>query len=96
VYSLTLPQMWESRWEPPQGARRGIPRPPVLGADYAELWRWLAILGAAGLVAEWILFGRLRRGFARVQRLRGADPLVRASSGPPASHPAPHEEVRRT
>ena len=72
VYSATLPQLWESRWEPAAGIRRGIPRPRVLGADFTEMWRWLAILGAAGLLAEWILFGRLRRGLARVVRPRPA------------------------
>ena len=50
---------------PPDGARRGIPQAACAGSDFTEMWRWLAILGAAGLVAEWILYGRLRRGLAR-------------------------------
>jgi hypothetical protein len=91
VYSLSLPEMWESRWEPPQGARQGIPRASVLGADFTELWRWLAILGAAGLIAEWILYGRLRRGLARIPRMRGPD--AAAPSYAP-SHTG--EEVRRS
>jgi hypothetical protein len=66
VYSATLPQMWESKWEPAAGIKRGVPRARLLGNDFTELWRWLAILGAAGLIAEWILFGRLRRGPARI------------------------------
>jgi len=68
VYSATLPQMWESKWEPAGGIKRGIPRPRILGSDFTELWRWLAILGAAGLILEWILFGRLTRGLARILR----------------------------
>jgi hypothetical protein len=32
------------------------------------LWQWLALAGGAGLLAEWLLFGRLRRGRARVSK----------------------------
>jgi hypothetical protein len=95
VYSLTLPQMWAARWEPPSGTRHGIPRARVLGGDYTELWRWLAILGAAGLIAEWILYGRLKRGLVRVAS-RNARP--RAADAPPAVYTPAHEgqEVPRS
>jgi hypothetical protein len=66
VYSATLPQLWESRWEPAAGIKRGIPKARILSSDFTELWRWLAILGAAGLLLEWVLYGRLTRGLARV------------------------------
>jgi hypothetical protein len=72
VYSLTLPQLWESRWEPPGDVRRGIPKLRVAASDYTELWHWLALLGAAGLIAEWVLYGRLSRGVARAVK-----PLVK-------------------
>ena len=81
VYSATLPQLWESKWEPEAGIRRGIPRPRIFGADFTELWRWLAILGAAGLITEWILFGRLTRGLARIVR----STAVRSASAPVAN-----------
>jgi hypothetical protein len=81
VYSLTLPQMWAARWEPPAGTRHGIPRPRVLSGDYTEMWQWLAILGAAGLIAEWILYGRLKRGLARVAGRR-PQPETRAAEAP--------------
>ncbi len=68
VYSLTLPQLWESKWEVPPETRRGIPRFSAAVGEAADLWQWLALLGAAGLAAEWVLFGRLRRGPARVSR----------------------------
>jgi hypothetical protein len=68
VYSLNLPEMWDTKWEPPAGVRNGVPRPRVFASDYTELWQWLAILGASGLIAEWLLFGRLSRGLARVFR----------------------------
>lgn len=68
VYSLTLPQLWESRWEAPPGVRRGVPGSHSNGADYTELWHWLAILGTAGLVVEWFLYGRFSRGMAHARR----------------------------
>jgi len=65
VYSLTLPQLWESRWEPPRDARRGIPRLGGLGDASVEVWYWLALLGGAGLLAEWLFYGRFSRGGGR-------------------------------
>lgn len=60
IYSLTLPQLGDTRWEPPANAHRGIPRfLPVLDRSF-DLWPWLALLGAAGLLAEWFFFGRFR------------------------------------
>jgi hypothetical protein len=64
VYSLTLPQLWDTRWEPPADAPKGIPRfAPVLDSS-SEIWQILALLGAAGLLAEWLLYGRFRRARA--------------------------------
>jgi len=62
VYSLTLPEVAEIRWTPPKDARRGIPAPVSSRLDYAELWPWLALAGALGLLAEWFLYGRRRFG----------------------------------
>jgi hypothetical protein len=60
LYSLTLPQVGDTRWEPPPDAHRGIPRFfPALDRSF-DLWPWLALLGAAGLLAEWFFFGRFR------------------------------------
>jgi hypothetical protein len=61
LYSLTLPELADSRWHPPADARSGIPHfAPVLDSS-TDIWPWLAVLGAAGLVAEWLLYGRFRR-----------------------------------
>jgi hypothetical protein len=62
LYSLTLPQLWDTKWEPPAEAMKGIPRfaPSLDGSS--DIWPWLAILGAAGLALEWFLYGRFRRG----------------------------------
>lgn len=61
VYSLTLPQLWDTKWEPPAEAGKGIPRfaPSLDGSS--DIWPWLAVLGAIGLIAEWMLYGRFRR-----------------------------------
>jgi hypothetical protein len=61
VYSLTLPQLWDTVWTPPADVHRGIPRPETLVSTSGDLWPWLALAGAAGLFAEWLLYGRFRR-----------------------------------
>jgi len=58
VYSLTLPEVAETRWEPPSQTLRGVPRPAGTGPASRDLWQALALAGAAGLLAEWMLFGR--------------------------------------
>ncbi len=68
VYSLTLPQLWDTQWEPPAGTRARHPAicavRSIVRAISGRCWR---SLGAAGLLAEWLLFGRGRR--PRVRRL---------------------------
>jgi len=61
VYSLTLPQLWEARWDAPASARHGIPRAGTIRNASLELWPWLALAGALCLLAEWLLYGRFRR-----------------------------------
>ncbi|MBV9503985.1 MAG: VWA domain-containing protein [Acidobacteriia bacterium] len=65
IYSLTLPQLWDTKWNPPAEVRRGIPRSQPVSSGGEDLWPWLALLGAAGLVIEWFLFGRFRRSARR-------------------------------
>ena len=65
VYSLTLPELWETRWQPPAEASQGIPRFQSDRAASADLWPWLALLGGFGLLAEWLLYGGARRGSRR-------------------------------
>ncbi len=62
VYSLSLPELWDRRWEPPAAALKGIPRVAGRLAPASDLWPWLALAGGLGLFAEWLLFGRFRRG----------------------------------
>jgi hypothetical protein len=69
IYSLTLPQLWDTLWEPPADVRRGIPRPQPFVTQSAGLWPWLAAAGGIGLLAEWLLFGRFRRSWGRTPSL---------------------------
>jgi von Willebrand factor type A domain/Aerotolerance regulator N-terminal len=61
VHSLTLPQLGEAQWDAPPGTRRGLPRFAAGPGEAMGLWPWLALAGGAGLLAEWIWFGSLRR-----------------------------------
>ncbi len=65
VYSLTIPQLWDTRWEPPSSALKGIPRFRIVAGSSAEPWPWLALAGALCLLAEWLLYGRFRRAGLR-------------------------------
>ena len=62
LYALTLPQLGDVKWEPPPDARQGIPRFSIIPDSSTDLWPWLAVAGAACLLAEWYLYGRFRRG----------------------------------
>jgi VWA domain-containing protein len=61
LYSLTLPQLGDSKWEPPADTPKGIPRAAQVSEASTDIWPWLTVAGAAGLLAEWLLFGRFRR-----------------------------------
>ncbi|MBL8237767.1 MAG: BatA and WFA domain-containing protein [Bryobacterales bacterium] len=60
VYSLSLPDVGDTAWEAPARVRRGLGRIAGASSPVEDLWPWLALLGAAFLVGEWFLFGRLR------------------------------------
>jgi len=60
VYSLTLPQPGDVAWKP-SNIKLGLPLRAPLGPSSRDLWQWLALAGAVGLLAEWILFGRIDR-----------------------------------
>jgi hypothetical protein len=64
IHSLSLPEIGEQTWQPPASARRGVPG-AFSQAVSRDVWRILAVLGALGLVAEWMLYGRRRRVTAR-------------------------------
>jgi hypothetical protein len=58
VYSLTLPEMWDVKWAPPATARKGIPAINESVRRSSDLWPFLALLGAALLIGEWLAYGR--------------------------------------
>jgi hypothetical protein len=60
VYSLSLPQAGDTIWNPAT-AHHGIPSGFPSERSARDLWQWLALLGGAGLFADWMLFGRRRR-----------------------------------
>jgi von Willebrand factor type A domain/Aerotolerance regulator N-terminal len=70
VYSLTLPQPGDVVWKPSH-VKLGLPGRAPLGPSSRDLWQWLALAGAAGLIADWILYGRMDR---RVRASGGALP----------------------
>jgi hypothetical protein len=61
MYSLTLPELSDSKWTPPASALKGIPFFAPIMDRAADLWPWLAVAGALCLLAEWLLYGRFRR-----------------------------------
>ena len=68
VYSLTLPELGDADWQTPPGVVLGIPRAVAFAPPPADAWPWLALAGAIGLAAEWMLFGRGRRQGRTVPR----------------------------
>lgn len=62
LYSLTLPELWDSKWTPPAEARIGVPKFTQILERSFDLWPWLALAGALGLLLEWYWYGRFRRG----------------------------------
>ena len=66
VYSLTLPELWESKWEFPAGVKRGLPAFRETARASRDLWQALAVLGGLGLLVEWLLFGRPDRHVRRL------------------------------
>ncbi len=60
VYSLTLPDVGDTAWEAPAKVRRGQGRMAGGASPVQDLWPWLALLGAGLILAEWLIFGRLR------------------------------------
>jgi hypothetical protein len=81
VYSLTLPELWNAKWHPPAGVRRGLPAFRQAAAFSQDTWPLLAVAGGLGLLAEWLLFGRAEARAQRIgARLAVPRPRVRKAS----------------
>ncbi len=61
MYSLTLPELSDSKWKPPASAMKGIPAFAPAVAAARDVWPVMAFAGALCLLAEWMLYGRFRR-----------------------------------
>jgi hypothetical protein len=68
LYSLTLPQLWDTKWTAPPGVRQGVPHFAQVFDKSSDLWPWLALAGGIGLLTEWLLFGGIRRRSNPVRR----------------------------
>ena len=81
VYSLTLPELWDSKWEPPASVRRGLPGFRPAASLSRDLWEFLAVLGGLGLLVEWLLYGRMEGRMRRLgTRLAVLRPRIRKAS----------------
>jgi hypothetical protein len=78
VYSLTLPQPGDVVWKP-SNAKFGLPGRAPAEPAARDIWQWLAMLGAAGLIADWILYGRMQRRAATATRSAREASLRKAS-----------------
>jgi hypothetical protein len=78
VYSLTLPQPGDTVWKP-SNVKLGLPSRAPLGPTSRDLWHWLALAGAFGLLADWILYGRIDRRM-RAANGAAASPTLRKAS----------------
>lgn len=72
LLSVIVPDVAASRWSLPPHTAVGLPAPSKLTSSATDLWKALALLGALGLLVEWILFGRQRIFRQPVHRLRPA------------------------
>ncbi|HUQ93744.1 MAG TPA: VWA domain-containing protein [Bryobacteraceae bacterium] len=79
VYSLSLPEIADARWEPPQTVRSGYAGVGGLEAAARDIWQWLALAGAFMLILEWIFFGRLTAQPRLMPSLRKEPPQRKAS-----------------
>ncbi len=78
VYSLTLPQPGDTIWRP-ANIKLGLPPRAPFGPTSRDLWHWLALAGALGLLADWILFGRADRRLRATSGLAPGEPQRKAS-----------------
>lgn len=59
TYALNLPDVGDVAWAASPRVARGVPR-FTTSSSPPTVWPWLALLGAVGLFADWLLFGRKR------------------------------------
>ncbi len=69
IYSLSLPELGDTRWQAPEGTRHGLPTFRESVQSSHDLWQLFAVLGGAGLLLEWMLYGRFSRLVGKARNL---------------------------
>ena len=69
IYSLSLPEMGDSKWKAPVDAKKGLPNFRDSARTVTDTWRIFAILGGLGLLIEWLMFGRFERVMVHAKNL---------------------------
>ena len=80
IYSLSLPELGDTRWQAPSTARRGLPSFRENLRSSRDIWHVLAILGGAGLLIEWLLYGRFSRVVGNARKLLRWPSVLRKAS----------------
>ncbi len=70
--SIVLPDVATVEWNPPANALHGLPGVYRLAGTALDVWKWLALLAALGLMAEWMLFGNRRVPVSRAKSTSAA------------------------
>ena len=59
-WSLTLPELGTTRWEPPEGTLHGVPPPSAVAVGLGfPLWPWLTLLAVICWLVDWAYYGRV-------------------------------------
>ncbi len=69
VYSMTVPEIGEAKWEPPKTVTIGMAGVGGVESAARDIWQWLAVLAGLVLIAEWILFGMGAASPAATQKI---------------------------
>ncbi len=80
IYSLSLPEISDTKWKAPVDARTTLPtfRENVQASH--DTWQILAILGGLGLLTEWLLYGRFDRVMKQAKNLLRWPTILRKAS----------------
>jgi hypothetical protein len=70
VHALTLPSVPDAVWTVPATARKGVPRASPGVVSSRDIWQLLALLGALGLLVEWLWFAPSGSGVPAMIRAR--------------------------
>ncbi len=61
LYSLSLPQLWDSKWQPPADAHTGMPHFAAIFDNSMDVWPVVGAAGRFGPDRGMAAYGRFRR-----------------------------------